>query len=218
MDKAKVTIITGSAALAYFILATSFYLPYYNDGFFKQNFLNNGAYDKLGKENADEIYWGMREYLDDAYFGYERTHLISDFSEKEQAHLTDVKKVIDWVCILYYLAIFLLVASAAATCRWLGNDWKDIVAGTLHYGGAAAFAFIAIVGLFSLINFDLLWRLFHAVLFPQGNWQFSANSLLITFFPEKFFQEFVNKFSSLAVLISVTVSATGWYLKKEFTR
>jgi uncharacterized membrane protein len=44
-----------------------------------------------------------------------------------------------------------------------------------------------IISILSLIFFNLFFTLFHKILFPQGNWIFSSNSLLIQTYPESFF-------------------------------
>ncbi|MBU4482238.1 DUF1461 domain-containing protein [Patescibacteria group bacterium] len=49
---------------------------------------------------------------------------------------------------------------------------------------------IAVISLISLLFFDRFFELFHLILFPQGNWQFNASSLMIQTYQQSFFQEF----------------------------
>lgn len=59
----------------------------------------------------------------------------------------------------------------------------------------------------SIIFFNIFFTLFHKILFPQGNWQFPHNSLLIQTYPESFFiwmfviiLLIINTFSILLIL------------------
>lgn len=46
--------------------------------------------------------------------------------------------------------------------------------------------FLAACGIWALVDFNGFFAAFHGVLFPQGNWTFSATSLLIRMYPLEF--------------------------------
>jgi len=73
-----------------------------------------------------------------------------------------------------------------------------------HFKKAALIVFL--IALFSLIAslfFDRFFKLFHLIVFPQGNWQFQASSLMIQVYQQSFFQEFFVRVIVAAVFISL---------------
>jgi uncharacterized membrane protein len=54
--------------------------------------------------------------------------------------------------------------------------------------GIACLALPLAVGVSLWLNFNRTFVFFHEVFFPQGNWQFSEASLLITTYPGHFWQ------------------------------
>ena len=47
--------------------------------------------------------------------------------------------------------------------------------------------FLITIFFLSILFFRQFWNLFHYVFFPQGNWQFPQNSILITLYPQEYF-------------------------------
>jgi len=203
MNKTILTIAT--IALTYFILVTSFYLVYYNTSFYEENF-ESLAYPNLGEEKTNNIFNDLKEYLDKDKFGYNRVHLLSEFTESEQSHMQDVKRIIDFICILYIVSIIVLVI--------LFYYSRNVMAKALTFGAIASLAFVVVIGLASLFNFSDFWTLFHKVLFPQGNWAFPIDSLLKTLFPDNFFKEFALKISLITIIFSSAILTIKYNLKK----
>ena len=52
--------------------------------------------------------------------------------------------------------------------------------------GLGTIAIFAILGIWAAIDFEGLFAVFHSLFFAQGSWVFSADSLLITMYPEPF--------------------------------
>ena len=53
----------------------------------------------------------------------------------------------------------------------------------LRMGPALLLAVLVVLGLWGVIDFNGLFAAFHGVFFPQGNWTFSIDSLLICMYP-----------------------------------
>ncbi len=204
--------ITAIITLVYFLLTTAFYIPYYNHDYWYERFEQVNTFERLGEEKAKSIFKDMKEYWDKDYFGYERTHLISSFSEKEQRHLKSVKKIIDWICILYYIAILTLIL----TFGYLFYKKREEISTILLYGGASSFGIILLAGIISLIDFNFFWNSLHQILF-SGNWTFQSDSLTIQLFGNTtvFFSEFTETISIIALILSGITTSVGYQLKSS---
>ena len=99
------------------------------------------------------------------------------FNAEEQAHLADVKKVVQYSFVLLAVLILALVIFC------MTGDWKKIIKGGTSL--LLVLLFLAVI-----IPFDKLFTLFHQIIFPQGNWMFSVDSTLIQFYPNTFFMSY----------------------------
>ena len=105
-----------------------------------------------------------------------------DYADDEVSHLDDVKKVMDYLDYLFYglmLALTLIITHHK-------KNRKELLR-LFSYGGTATISAILIVFLLSLASFNAVFTVFHQLFFPQGNWIFPADSLLIQTFPIIFF-------------------------------
>jgi integral membrane protein (TIGR01906 family) len=131
-------------------------------------------------------------------------------SSDEQSHMTDVKHLFDAAYILDLIAAGLLIgviAVFAAAKMWTRFD--ELLERSLRGAGWTILPLCFFLGLATLINFEKLWILFHAIFFPQGNWAFAPDSILITLYPEGFWQAavvrwtaFILSFAIVAILLS----------------
>jgi uncharacterized membrane protein len=58
---------------------------------------------------------------------------------------------------------------------------------TLKLAGILSIAFILLLLLSIIMSFQATFFLFHALIFPQGNWTFPFDSIIIIVFSEQFF-------------------------------
>ena len=74
---------------------------------------------------------------------------------------------------------------------------------------------LAIIGLavWAITDFDSLFTAFHQVLFTQGNWTFSPDSLLIQLFPENFWLAMAILWGIASVVASLFVFVLGLILR-----
>lgn len=116
-----------------------------------------------------------------------------DFSEDEKSHMTDVRRLIIFE---EFLFVFLMV--------WLFVLIKKRKINYSHLKKSVLIVIlIAIFSLIASLFFDSFFELFHIILFPQGNWQFNASSLMIQTYRQSFFLEFFVRFIVVAVFISL---------------
>jgi len=100
----------------------------------------------------------------------------------ELSHLQDVQKVMKYANYLFYALLLL-----AAWCIIYTKRDKEQLQRLLKYGGISTVAVIGLFFLGLLLSFNTIFAAFHQIFFPQGNWQFPADSVLIQTFPLEFF-------------------------------
>ena len=104
------------------------------------------------------------------------------FFENELCHLTDVRILLGWVLLLTYIAgIFSLFV-----VTFLRD--KQFVRHSLLAAGISCLALPFIGGIFIYFFFDPTFVLFHEIFFPQGNWSFPSDTLIISTFPGHYWQ------------------------------
>ncbi len=131
------------------------------------------------------------------------------YTTDEISHMQDVKEVMLGANLVFEILVFVIVG-----CGWYlisVDRWKE----GLYYGGICTGGFVTIILLFLLIDFNSVFILFHRLFFSQGNWQFTADSLLIQTFPLEFFIEMAVKIFGLALVLALGMSGGGYWLKRE---
>jgi len=108
------------------------------------------------------------------------------FDDNERAHMTDVAWLVRTGLLVLALASLLLLA--------LKPDAR-----TIYYGTGILIGFLAIL---ALLPFDSIFTRFHQIFFPQGNWQFAADSTIIQFYPFEFFFKYAVFIGFYSLLIS----------------
>ncbi|MCL2745615.1 MAG: DUF1461 domain-containing protein [Coriobacteriia bacterium] len=102
--------------------------------------------------------------------------------EYELCHLTDVRILLGNSLLLSF-AITIVSAVIITVFR---N--KQFVRHSLLAAGIACIAIPAVLGFFILFFFQPTFVIFHEIFFPQGNWQFAPETLLISTLPERYWQ------------------------------
>lgn len=132
-----------------------------------------------------------------------------NITQDETAHLQDVKGLMKKAAMVFY---FLLLANTLIFIFIYSHKDKKYLKKMFFYGGIATFALIVLLVIFSLVNFNFLFNIFHEIFFPQGNWAFSKESFLISAFPEVFFRFFIYKTVGLtAVLASLFIFGSFFF-------
>lgn len=124
------------------------------------------------------------------------------YTENEISHLRDVRLILQPA--LWAVLPFALVALTFIIRGFYGSK-----AVALHKSiKTAAWSLMVFMGalfLIGFVSFNFLFEKFHILLFPQGNWTFSWDSLLIQTFPLQFW---IN--SALAVLLGIVFMIVGY--------
>ena len=99
------------------------------------------------------------------------------------SHLDDCNRLIGAAA---PLALAATAAGALALAALMVRSRRALAGCALMAAPAVVIAAFAVLGLWGALDFNGLFAAFHAVLFPQGNWTFSWDSLLISMYPLAF--------------------------------
>jgi len=111
-----------------------------------------------------------------------KTTLREGYTMEEIAHMQDVKEVIQ-IANLFFLGILVVLVFILTYYQRNKMQLKRL----FRYGGITTLSFVGLILLFILTIWNFIFTIFHKIFFPQGNWQFPADSLLITTYPGSLF-------------------------------
>ena len=129
-----------------------------------------------------------------------------EYTVNEISHLNDVKKVMGFMG--YFLYGVLVILTGILTYY---RKNKLYLRKLLFYGGIFSVAVILMKLVFILLLFDFSFAIFHSLFFPQGNWQFPADSLLIQTFPQEFFVKIGTIIFVQALFLGMGIIASSKY-------
>lgn len=165
-------------------------------------------------------------YLEDASFYYLNVYdflvfqreLSSDFTESEASHMRDVRVLFNVFRLLSLLFVVFLIFYLFYLFK-IKNDFllKNFF-NSLFSGAVISFFVVVFILFFSLVNFGFSFNVFHYVFFPQGNWLFPFDSLLITLFPQEFFFGISKKLFFISVCVISFFGFVFYYFKELFSR
>jgi len=136
-------------------------------------------------------------------------NLTAKMTTAEATHLEEVKGVMRRMDYVFYF--LLLLGSLIFTYSY--KD-KEQLRKLLLYGGITAFGLVLLILIFVGLDFNWLFRSFHQVFFPQGNWMFAADSYLIQTFPLDFFISITWKIIGLNLFLAVIFIWGSLYFRK----
>ena len=133
-----------------------------------------------------------------------------DYTSLEFAHMDDVKRIMErinyvvYICLISVLGIIFYYRKDKKELSYLG-----------YYGGIISVLGGVLLLLMMIFSFNLVFNVFHQIFFPQGNWQFPTEALLIQTFPLDFFISLSVKIFLLALFLGLMFWGTGYYLRKK---
>ena len=108
---------------------------------------------------------------------------LSGYDAASTGHLADVEKVlVGWMDVVTAA----LVVALATLVVCIVRKKQAVVFDACRIAGVCVAVAIGVCALAGLFDFSGLFEAMHSVLFPQGNWAFPAESLLIMTFPLRF--------------------------------
>jgi len=123
------------------------------------------------------------------------------FTEREMLHLRDVKTIVQMFYWVQWITLGYVIAYIGAILIMHRRTGLQRIARGLIYACAATLGCLAILGIWALIDFDSLFRVFHYASFRNDLWLLDPSSdYLIMMFPEGFF------FDAALLLVGGTVA------------
>jgi integral membrane protein (TIGR01906 family) len=136
-------------------------------------------------------------------------------SPNEFSHMSDVKHLFDVTFITYLVSLGLIIGTVVIFAWYkIWHRFDELLTRSLRATGWTLLATCFVLGTASMLNFDRFWLLFHAVLFPQGNWMFSMDSTLIQLYPAEFFESFVLRWTLLVVSFAAAAVILSYIMER----
>lgn len=208
----KILIAAFSIALFIIIIFGSLNFMIFNKGFYSSEYSKNDVYDSMPQGiDADEVTADILGY-------FRGNEGLEYFTHDERSHMADVKHLIDVMRFVYYGAAALTVGLFYYMYRRFKDDrigFIKMLSGSLLYSSISSMLFLVIIFLMTVFSFDLLFTMFHLVLFPQGNWIFDSSSLLMTLFPQQFFFDISLRIFVYAMFQSLIFFGIGYWMHRQ---
>ena len=132
-------------------------------------------------------------------------------TEDALSHLDDcyalIGGVIPWL-------VGIAVAALALIGGLIASGRRRLAGNVLFFSPIALAAFMAVCGAWAAVDFNGFFGVFHALLFPQGNWTFPADSLLICMLPLNFWVSMGALWLAVTVLACIIAMLIGRHLKR----
>ena len=134
------------------------------------------------------------------------------YTPNEVSHLQDVKNVINWASLGWYVVLGL---SFAFLIWMLVTKSFQLIRRAFFWGAVLTLLLMLSVVVLMSLNFNSLFEKFHAIFFPQGNWTFTAESGLIRLFPLPLWVNAFILVSVFSLLVSILLLVLFWPRKRK---
>lgn len=141
------------------------------------------------------------------------------FNANEVSHMSDVKDLFGRVYSVQVWAAIALIVLALLAAALLRREAYLVIASWLRRGAALTGAVILVLGLLSAVAFQQVFRVFHYIGFPQGNWVFDPRTeYLVQVFPFGFWRDITLLIGVLILLEAAVLWGLGRALRRYGSR
>jgi len=208
----KSIILLFSVALFIIIIFGSLNFMIFNKEFYLKEYSKNNVYENL-PANVD-----ANNVTDNIITYFRNSAELKYFTENESSHMKDVKYLIRLMQFIYYGATVISIILFVYCYQKFKDDKFEfirVLTKSLLYSSIASIIFLVLIFLMSVFSFDFLFIGFHNIFFPQGNWMFSRDSLLITLFPQQFFFDISLRIFIYAMFQALIFLGIGYWMNKQ---
>ena len=172
-----------------------------------------------GSHDSDTLMTVIQQKNKEISSGYENMSLEELKTAPEQytlttsqlAHLDECNTIFNIARILIIVVTVLMLAGTF----FVGITGSSYNVGLVYMvASVAALLTIVAVGVWALSNWDGFFQTFHSVLFANGNWTFSADSLLICMYPEGFWISMGIAWGITTILCSILFFLVGRWMHR----
>ena len=189
------------------ILLVSLKMIAFNTGFYEKEFIKLGIYEKFGNESIQDNVNKLVNYLND-----KGSLEAGFFNEREIAHLSDVKILVNKAEIAFYL---LAITVVLFFVYMFMKKEHGMLGKIIIYSGILSLFLILLLLLIVSLNFEGFFTTFHLLSFNNYLWLLNPETdNLIALFPEKFFYDATLMVMYIAAFISLASIAFGLILLK----
>jgi integral membrane protein (TIGR01906 family) len=216
----KFLIVLSILFLIFIIVFTPLRIYIYNLDYYLNLYEKNGVYNYIDKDDAVKLTTNLFDFFKNkSEFKKFDLKIERDFfTQDEINHLKDVRELLNKIFLVYYICIAgffitILILIENKIFFYLKNI------SLVFIWASSSVIFLLILIYFLSNNFLPLFEKFHLIFFPQGNWSFPEDSLLITLFPLNFFYEFLITLVSSAFYISFVFLIIGivlFFISKKY--
>lgn len=137
-------------------------------------------------------------------------------TDREVRHMLDVRMLVRRVFAAEWVAgalVAIYLAGGFAVMR--GRFWP-VLRRAIKYSAVGTLAFIAVVAVAAVVNFDAAFTLFHVIGFSNDLWQLNPyRDYLLLLFPQGFFFDATMAIAVMTVLeFAVAVAGVGWFERR----
>ena len=218
----KIMTIVFIVVLVFFILSCSIFMPLMNRRFYYDQIdglnivevLNNYSHENYTKEDVVEAFDDVMDFI---WKGSEFKTGKLKYSESGKSHFEDCVPLF-WLDFIVFIITSILMVTFLILHITKVVRIQDIRGmSPLFYGGIITIGLVICLGIFGVINFDLLFEYFHKVFFPgKDNWVFDPRyDEVILILPEKFFMRCAILIGSTLFVLSGISIAYGIIKKKK---
>jgi integral membrane protein (TIGR01906 family) len=126
--------------------------------------------------------------------------------ERERAHMRDVRGVfIGFYVVALALAVVAIAIAALRSAEQRSATWRAVRAGAV-----GLVATLIVAGVLAFVAFDVLFEVFHRLLFAGGSYTFDPRTeRLVQLFPFQFWQETAIAVGVVAIVVALIVAAVA---------
>ena len=197
----KLNLIIISILLSIFILVVSTLVVVNDFGFYKKEASKNEVYSSFqDREYVNNIYNNLINYF------HSNDNLLDIYNYREITHLKDVKNVILYLNVLFYILLIILLFL-------IYKNYENIDS-ILLYSFIFIISLTFILILFTLFNFDFLFDKFHKMFFNDNSWIFDNDSIIIKLFPKGFFIDSLLRILELSIFFILSLFFSNYCIGK----
>lgn len=199
--------------ISFVILIFLIPLPFiiFNKTFYYNQYEQNGVYDIIGRNNTQALTFSIFTYFrcnEDALKkivknqsetcevflkgNYSNNKREFSFTANERSHLSDVRTLIKvsisavYISFLVFLLSVVFMYISIKRKKEKARNFFNLFTKIIFQSCIILLMIYFLLFLFSL-NFNWFFDVFHKIFFPQGNYSFASDSLLIILFSSVFF-------------------------------
>lgn len=171
---------------------------------FNLNFYRNHNEDENFFTQANNVYLFLQN----------KSYLIEDFNHSEKSHLEDVKQIFSLSEKIFFIST---ISFVLLSLIFIYRKKYFLFFRSIFYWSVLSLIFTFLILLFLLYNFDYSFEIFHRIFFPQWNWSFPPDSLIINIFNQNFFFK-ISKYIFLSSLLIPTIIIISYLFKKNLPK